>query len=72
VCGQGECSDGPDGTFASNGTVIVALKSNGATWISYDGKTWTSIADKGPANYFGLVLVLPLGVVVGSSYGAAK
>jgi hypothetical protein len=72
VCGQGECSDGPDGTFASNGTVIVALKSNGATWISYDGKTWTSIADKGPANYFGLVLVLPRGVVVGSSYGAAK
>lgn len=72
VCGQGECADGPDGTFASNGSVIVALKSNGKTWISYDGKTWTSTADVGPAQYFGPLLVLPRGVVVGSAYGAAK
>jgi hypothetical protein len=72
VCGQGECTEGPDGAFASNGTVIVALKSDGKTWISYDGKTWTSIAEIGPADNLGTFLVLPRGVIVGSSYGTAK
>jgi hypothetical protein len=72
VCGQGECSPGPDGTFASNGTVIVALKTNGKTWISYDGKTWTPITGLGPADNFGTFLVLPRGVFVGGAYGAAK
>jgi hypothetical protein len=72
VCGQGECSPGPDGTFASNGTVIVALKTNGKTWVSYDGKTWTLIKGVGPANNFGTFLVLPRGVVVAGAYGAAR
>ena len=72
VCGQGECSPGPDGTFASNGTVIVALKSNGKTWISYDAKTWTQITGVGPAHNFGSMLVLPRGVFVGGAYAAAK
>jgi len=72
VCGQGECSPGPDGTFASNGTVIVALKSNGKTWISFDGKIWTPIVGVGPADNFETFLVLPRGVVVAGAYGAAR
>ena len=72
VCGQGECAAGPDGAFASNGTVIAALKSNGKTWISYDAETWTPIAGVGPTNNLGTFLVLPRGVLVGSAYGAAK
>jgi hypothetical protein len=72
VCGQGECAEGPDGMFASNGTVIVALKANGKTWISFDGRTWTPITGLGPADNFGTFLVLPRGVFVGGAYGAAS
>jgi hypothetical protein len=51
---------------------MVALKANGKTWISYDGKTWTPIAGPGPANNFGTFLVLPRGVFVGGAYGVAR
>ena len=46
VCGQGECSYGPDGVITSNGTVFLAVKTNGKAWVSYDGKTWTAVAWK--------------------------
>ncbi len=72
VCGQGECSTGPDGAFASNGTVLVAIKGNGKTWISYDARNWIPIAGNGPADNSGSFLVLPRSVIVGSAYGAAK
>jgi hypothetical protein len=72
VCGQGECSEGPDGVIASNGTVFLAIKTNGKTWTSYDGKTWTPIAWNGPTPDLGTFLVLPRGVVLAGSYGAAR
>jgi hypothetical protein len=72
VCGQGECSEGPDGVIASNGTVFVAVKSDGETWTSHDGKTWTPTAGKSLAPDQGTFLVLPRGVIVAGSYGAAK
>ncbi|MGD0122513.1 MAG: hypothetical protein ABSC46_08140 [Candidatus Limnocylindrales bacterium] len=72
VCGQGECSEGPDGVIASNGTVFVAVKSNGRIWTSYDGKTWTPIAGNGPVPDLRTFLVLPRGVILAGSYGAAK
>jgi hypothetical protein len=72
VCGQGECSVGPDGVIASNGTVFLAVKNDGHAWVSFDGRTWTPIAWNGPAPNSGTLLVLPRGVVVGNAYGAAK
>ena len=73
VCGQGECSTGPDGYFGANGTVMVAAKTNGQAWISYDGSTWTSIAWGGPSGASsGPLLVLPRGVFVEGRYGAAQ
>jgi hypothetical protein len=72
VCVQGECTEGPDGGFASNGAIIVALKSNGRTWVSFEGKTWTALAGVGRAPTFGPFLVLPRGIIVGGAYGAAK
>jgi hypothetical protein len=72
VCGQGECSEGPDGSFASNGSLIVALKNDGKAWISYDARTWTALAGAGLKNNFGTFLALPRGVIAGSWYGSAK
>jgi hypothetical protein len=72
VCGQGECSQGPDGIIASNGVVFVAVKSDGRTWTSYDGRTWVPTAGKSPTPDLGTFLVLPRGVIVAGSYGAAK
>jgi len=72
VCGQGECSVQPDGAITSNGTVFVAVKSDGHAWVSYDGYTWTPIAWGGPASASGPLLVMPRGVLVGSAYGAAN
>jgi hypothetical protein len=73
VCGQGECSSGPDGYFGANGTTMVAVKTNGQAWISYDGSTWTSIAWGGPSGASsGPLLVLPRGVFAGVQYGAAQ
>ena len=71
VCGQGECSTGPDGVIGSNGTYLLAVKSNGKAWVSSDGKTWTSMAWDGSLAT-GSILVLPRGVVVDGKYGAAK
>jgi len=73
VCGQGECSYGPDGVITSNGTVFLAVKTNGKAWVSYDGKTWTPVAWDSPFPFPGYsILVLPRGVVVGTTYGAAN
>jgi len=74
VCVQGEvCGFGPDGYFGANGTVMVAAKTNGQAWISYDGSTWSSIAWGGPAGASsGPLLVLPRGVFVEGRYGAAQ
>jgi hypothetical protein len=71
VCGQGECSYGPDGVITSNGTVFLAVKTNGKAWVSYNGKTWTSVAWNSSLPAYPM-LVLPRGVVVGITYGAAK
>jgi hypothetical protein len=72
----GECSVGPDGVIGSNGTIFVAVKNGGKkAWVSYDGNTWTPIAWTGsdPSSAgFGGFLVLPRGVVIGSTYGAAR
>ena len=72
VCEGVACSVGPDGLIASNGTVFLAVKSDGHAWVSFDGRTWTPIAWNGPAPDLGAFLVLPRGVVVGNAYGAAK
>jgi hypothetical protein len=72
VCEGVACSVGPDGLIASNGTVFLAVKSDGHAWVSFDGGTWTPIAWNGPAANSGTFLVLPRGVIVGNAYGAAK
>ena len=72
ICGQGECSPGPDGAYASNGSQILAVKSDGHAWVSYEGKTWTSIAWNPTSANSGTFLVLPGGVIVGDEYGAAQ
>jgi hypothetical protein len=71
VCGQGECSLGPDGEISSNGTIFVAVKGDGHAWTSYDGKKWTAIAWGGPTILVPFT-VLPRGVIVNDQYGAAK
>jgi hypothetical protein len=68
---QGECSTGPDGVIGSNGSLFVAVKSDGHAWTSYDGKKWTTVAWSGPSQPLGLV-VLPRGVIVNGQYGAAR
>jgi hypothetical protein len=73
---SGECSSGPDGVIGANGTVFVAVKNGGKqAWLSYDGRTWSSIpwtgSDLGRADFGGL-MVLPRGVLAGDMYGAAK
>jgi hypothetical protein len=80
LCQRAWCDTDPDGEIGSNGTIMVALKSDGHAWVSYDGRTWVSIAWNGPAwtppgpegdNNWPLI-VLPRGVIMGSQYGAAQ
>jgi len=73
-------SPGPDGEIGSNGTIIVALKSDGHAWISYDGRTWVPVAWNGPAWVRSgpagegnpPLIVLPRGVMMAGQYGAAQ
>jgi hypothetical protein len=71
VCGQGECAEGPDGIIDSNGTAFVAVKSDGKAWVSYDARTWTAVTWSSARPIYS-ILVLPRGVVAGSTYGAAR
>jgi hypothetical protein len=71
VCGLGECSPGPDGEIGSNGTLFVAIKSNGHAWTSSNGKSWTPIPWVSSTRSYPLT-IWPRGVVVGDQYGAAK
>jgi hypothetical protein len=70
----GECSSGPDGYYSSNGTVTVAVKSDGSkAWISSDARTWTQITWGGPKPFdTGGITALPGGVVAGDQYGTGK
>jgi hypothetical protein len=64
----------PDGLISANGNVFLAVKTDGKkAWLSYDGHTWTPIAWTGgfPALSYSLV-VMPRGVILGDSYGAAR
>jgi hypothetical protein len=74
-----ECSVGPDGVIAGNGTYLVAVKNGGSqAWIATDGVKWTPISWTGgdPSsasnNGFGGFTVLPRGVLLTGVYGAAK
>ena len=64
----------PDGVFGSNGSILVAVKSDGRAWTSLDGRHWTSIAWSGPSagNWPTPLWVLPRGVLLGNVYGAAE
>jgi hypothetical protein len=75
---QGECSNGEDGVIGANGTYFVAVKNGGKqAWLSYDGQHWSSIAWTG-GDPFGTwyggngFLVMPRGVLLANSYGAAS
>lgn len=74
---QGECSNGEDGAIGANGTYFVAVKYGAKqAWLSYDGQHWSSIAwtggdPTGAWNGDGF-LVMPRGVLLASSYGAAS
>lgn len=74
---QGECVNGEDGVIGANGTYFVAVKYGGKhAWLSYDGQHWSSIAwtggnPTGAWNGNGF-LVMPRGVLVADSYGAAS
>ena len=70
VCGQGECTQGPDGVIDSNGTVFVAVKTDGKAWVSYDARTWKAVTWSDAFPVYS-ILVLPRGVVAGSTFGAA-
>ncbi|HEX7496663.1 MAG TPA: hypothetical protein VF349_08530 [Candidatus Limnocylindrales bacterium] len=66
----GECSSGPDGYYSSNGTVIVAVKSDGSkAWISSDARTWTQITWGGPMPDALGIMALPAGVMAGDQSG---
>ena len=72
---QGECATNPDGSMSGNGSIILAVKTDGsAAWVSTDGHDWTRIAWGGPGQ--AIVIVLPRGVLVNAAndleYGAAK
>ena len=76
---QGSCVGRPDGAFGSNGTVIVAIKKGGRqAWTSTDGHTWSPVAWGGadPSQAIGGAVagfvVMPHGVLVNGSYGAAS
>ena len=74
---QGECTNGEDGVIGANGTYFVAVKYGGKqAWLSYDGQHWSSIAwtgsdPTGAWNGNGF-LVMPHGVLLADSYGAAS
>ena len=74
---QGECVNGEDGVIGANGTYFVAVKNGGKqAWLSYDGQHWSSIAwtggdPIGAWNGDGF-LVMPHGVLLADSYGAAS
>jgi hypothetical protein len=74
---QGECVNGEDGVIGANGTYFVAVKYGGKqAWLSYDGQHWSSIAwtggdPTGAWNGNGF-LVMPHGVLLAGSYGAAS
>ena len=75
---QGACGSGEDGVIGANGTYFVAVKNGGKkAWLSYDGQHWSSIAWTG-GDPFGAwyggngFLVMPLGVLLANSYGAAS
>ena len=75
---QGACGNGEDGVIGSNGTYFVAVKSGGKqAWLSYDGQHWSSISWTG-ADPFGTwyggngFQVMPRGVLLANSYGAAS
>jgi hypothetical protein len=74
---QGECVNGEDGVIGANGTYFVAVKYGGKqAWLSYDGQHWSSIAwtggdPTGAWNGNGF-LVMPHGVLLADSYGAAS
>ncbi len=74
VACTGECSTGPDGYYSSNGTVIVAVKSDGSkAWISSDARTWTQTTWGGPRpSDTGGIMALPGGVLAGDQYGSGK
>jgi hypothetical protein len=75
---QGACSNGEDGVIGGNGTYFVAVKNGGKkAWLSYDGQHWTSIAWTGgdpTGTWYGGngFLVMPRGVLLANSYGAAS
>lgn len=75
---QGECSNGEDGVIGANGTFFVAVKNGGKqAWLSYDGQHWSSIAwtgDDPTGTWYGGngFLVMPRGVLLAGSYGAAS
>jgi hypothetical protein len=82
VC-EGPCGTGPDGVIGSNGTVFVAVEGGGnRAWLSYDGHTWSAISwaggDPTPAEGTGAgyggwgFTVMPRGVLLQGTYGAAK
>jgi hypothetical protein len=74
---QGECVNGEDGVIGANGTYFVAVQYGGKqAWLSYDGQHWSPIAwtggdPIGAWNGDGF-LVMPRGVLVAGSYGAAS
>jgi hypothetical protein len=71
--GEGAGTTGPDGVTGSNGSIFLAVKSNGQAWTSSDGRNWTSIpwTSSLPFSWTTPLWVLPCGVVVGTMYGAA-
>ena len=74
---QGECVNGEDGVIGANGTYFVAVQHGGKqAWLSYDGQHWSSIVwtggdPTGAWNGDGF-LVMPHGVLLSGSYGAAS
>ncbi|HEX7590995.1 MAG TPA: hypothetical protein VF375_03520 [Candidatus Limnocylindrales bacterium] len=70
---QGAGTTSPDGAIGSNGSIFLAVKSNGQAWSSSDGRNWAPIPWAGPQPGSGPqpLWVLPRGVVVGTMYGAA-
>jgi hypothetical protein len=75
---QGACSNGEDGVIGANSTFFVAVKYGGKqAWLSYDGQHWSSIAWTGgdpTGTWYGGngFLVMPRGVLLAASYGAAS
>jgi hypothetical protein len=72
------CGNNEDGVIGANGTYFVAVKNGGKkAWLSYDGQHWSSIAwtggDPAGTSYGGNgFLVMPRGILLSNSYGAAS